>query len=485
MKTINQVAGLRRVPVCGCIVLLFFCLAVEGLFAGAPSPGSGGGPNGQLTSWSFADTNNWLTDAGHAPIAFTNIENVTASYGRALQLDSTNVAFLQYKVVETDNTTNLTVDTGCLTFWFQPSWSSATQGGTGPNVPGRFIEVGAYTTNSAVGWWSLYLDEGGTNIYFSGQTNSGGGTGTNYLSAPISWTSNQWHFIALNYSATNTALFIDGSAVTNGPGVSVLPGAAVLADGFFIGSDSNGVLQAHGEFGGITTYKAELDTNLINGTFNMYGLFYLGPSSFPFLDAPSSPGYSAYGYNVIGGPGYVQYVTNGSFPTGGQVYFTNMSASVATNFTTTFNFSVAGGTNGVPYDLFGTAALANPAKNAQWSWLGQVYTGGVYTLTNQPNYTACYILGTPQDSNHGGITDTYQLFVSHTDPNGSGFDTSGIPIAWEVLEGLNPETPNLGNLDPDMDGLINLKEYLYGTRPLVSEGFNIWVANPAGISGIP
>ncbi len=45
---------------------------------------------------------------------------------------------------------------------------------------------------------------------------------------------------------------------------------------------------------------------------------------------------------------------------------------------------------------------------------------------------------------------------------------------WQVLHfgkiGNNP------NSDPDQDGLTNLKEYLYGTDPQVSEGFTIWTS---------
>ena len=39
---------------------------------------------------------------------------------------------------------------------------------------------------------------------------------TNYLTFPISWTANGWHFIALTYSATNLALYLDGKLATNG-----------------------------------------------------------------------------------------------------------------------------------------------------------------------------------------------------------------------------------------------------------------------------
>ena len=49
-----------------------------------------------------------------------------------------------------------------------------------------------------------------------------------------------------------------------------------------------------------------------------------------------------------------------------------------------------------------------------------------------------------------------------------------MPDGWQVLHfgriGNNPMS------DPDQDGLNNLKEYLYGTDPQVSEGFTVWTS---------
>ena len=86
--------------------------------------------------------------------------------------------------------------------------------------------------------------------------------------------SNYWHLIALTYSATNTALFLDGVLATNGPGITSWPGTNVLAGGFFIGSDSNGVIQAQGAFDDLYTYNVPLDTNTVyygnTGCFGRY-----------------------------------------------------------------------------------------------------------------------------------------------------------------------------------------------------------------------
>jgi hypothetical protein len=151
-------------------------------------------------------------------------------------------------------------------FWFAPNWIGTNAGGTGPGEWSRLIEVGAYTTNASYGWWSLYTDPAGAKLYFSAQTNNG--SGATYLSAPIDWdTTNRWHLIALTYSETNSALWVDAVPVTNGLPVTYWPGPDVQADGFFIGSDSSGLSQAHGMFDDLVTYAYEIDGATISNVF--------------------------------------------------------------------------------------------------------------------------------------------------------------------------------------------------------------------------
>ena len=118
-------------------------------------------------------------------------------------------------------------------------------------------------------------DKAGTNLYFAAQTNDLSSNVTAYVSVPISWTTNYFHFIALTYSATNTALYLDGVLATNGPGVTVYPGPEVLANGFYIGSDSKGVYQAHGLFNTVATYNYPLSSNDVRTIFNWYYQFYI------------------------------------------------------------------------------------------------------------------------------------------------------------------------------------------------------------------
>jgi Concanavalin A-like lectin/glucanases superfamily/Bacterial TSP3 repeat len=427
------------------LMLALFGLATITTHADPP-PLGGSNTNLTLGTWPFSDTN-WLGSQGHTPLSFTNIANVAGGDSNALRIDSTNTAYLQYRIVESDGTTNLLLDRGSVMFWFRPSWSSTNQGGTGPGDWSRLLEVGTYTTNASHGWWSIYCDPAGTNLFFGAQTNNG--SGATYLSAPISWTNNLWHQIALTYSATNSSLYLDGQpAVTNGLGVTYWPGPDIQTNGFFIGSDSSGTpaTQAHGDCDDLTTYNYPLDPLTVSGNFNVFGIVYYGTNIFQFTrSAPFTPSTNSDGgFNVVSGTGYLQYVgASANCITNSQVYLTNVIASPAANGSTTITFTIAGGTNNVAYDVFGTAPLAgNNITNSQWFWLGQGYTCSTYTLTNQPNFQAYYLLGLPQDSDADGLTDAYETLVSKTDPHNPDTDGDGVSDGDEVQSGTNPFTPN-------------------------------------------
>ena len=82
-----------------------------------------------------------------------------------------------------------------------------------------------------------------------------------------------------------------------------------------------------------------------------------------------------------------------SYAYGNSVYLKNMTASIAGDGSTTANFSIAGGTNFVPYDILTTTNLLMPV--AQWSWIGIGYTSNNYTFYEQPADYGFYMLAKP------------------------------------------------------------------------------------------
>jgi sugar lactone lactonase YvrE len=208
-----------------------------------------------LARWHFDDTNTWAGEAGQLPLLTNNLIGIPSWSSNAVLIDSASPALLAYRVVEDNGSTNINCQTGSVLFYFKPNWSSVDQGGTGPGTSGRLIEAGSYSPDFANGWWSLYLNPEGTQLLFATATD---GNGMINLTATISWASNEWHQIALAYSPTGSALFVDGQPVATGGGVSYFPNADELADGFRIGSDENGNNQAGGAFDELETFASPL-----------------------------------------------------------------------------------------------------------------------------------------------------------------------------------------------------------------------------------
>ncbi len=85
------------------------------------------------------------------------------------------------------------------------------------------------------------------------------------------------------------------------------------------------------------------------------------------------------------------------------VYLTNITANFAYDGRITAGFSIAGGTNFVPYDILLTTNLLTPVL--QWNWLGIGYTSNNYTFYEQPTGMAFYILAKPSKTMTVGFGD--------------------------------------------------------------------------------
>jgi hypothetical protein len=502
MKTTNcqnKVLGLSRIVPAhafGVVVFLFFLCATQAQLL-PPAGGGGGTKYTPLNSWSFTDTNGWTSDGGTppvSPVSFTNVSGLFFGDGNSLIVDSTNPAWVQYNVIETNGaTTNLALDVGSIYFWFAPAWTSADQGGNGPGVYARLIEVGCYSSDGSAGWWSLLTDNGGTNLYFTVQP--GDGSTTTYLQAPISWTSNYWHCITLTYCSTNTILYLDGAAATNGPGITAWPGTNVTAGGFFIGSDGGGtgLLQAQGAFDDLYTYNVPLDSNAAYYMYeDFYPDYYLTPNNWFFVanivSAPSNPSTNLVTPDVITGQGnliltnltedYV-YGTNAN-----QVWITNVTASIASDGTMNAAFTIEGGTNGCYYDVFVGTAITSPLSKGNWSWQGQGQRRQRCGLSELPEGTVFIVLGTPQDTDGDGLTDAYELLVSHTDPHNPNSNLDGILDGWDVLLGLNPQISNVNTPSERANYGYTLADWLYTITGVQGKSGTITTDNEGNVQTV-
>jgi hypothetical protein len=405
------------------VVAGFLLCAFNTLAQTLPTYNSGGPTNVYLESWSFMDTTNWTDDDGYPPISFTNLDHSSLGDFHSAVIDTNVPAWLQYNILYSD-WTNLTVDAGSLTFWFAPgSWSSPN--GTGEYA--RLFEVGSYTPDSSYGWWSVFVDPTGSTLYFAAQANDLSSNLTTYISYPISWTNNYFHFLAFTYCATNTAFYLDGVWATNGPGMTVYPGSNVLANGFWLGSSSNGLNQAHGMFDTVQTFGYPLNSNDVNQLFNWYYPNYV-------INPYNAPMFSANGNAVV-------------------ISSTNLSLwpfNISNNLA---NLFIVNSGADILYELQGTTNLAHP------HWISEGFVDG----SELTNMTGASLLV--------GKTGTLFLRIrSWQDSN-----NSGIPDWWWLQYFGQITNVDANAADPAGDGFSNLQKFQMGLNPT-----NYYNPNPLG-----
>jgi hypothetical protein len=68
------------------------------------------------------------------------------------------------------------------------------------------------------------------------------------------------------------------------------------------------------------------------------------------------------------------------------------------------------------------------------------------------------------DPDHDGLSNL-QEYQYHTNPTNSDTDGDGLPDAWEIANGLDPQYPNDAGMDYDNSGLSNLQDYELGLNP--------------------
>ncbi len=376
----------------------------------------------------FEFPTNFAAQFGYSPLAYTNIFSVPVWRGDALVLEMTNAepAFLQYNLVETNGNTNLSFSTGTIILFVAPDWASAdtNQYGTGPGQTAYFLGAGDWRTGSPNGFFGLSADPYGTNLVLWGMSN---GVATNYVNAAISWSSNAWHALDVEYSPSNSFLYVDGQLAASGTGVTVVPGTNTWTNGLWIGSDSAGFEQARGAFWHMETWNLQWG-GLINTN---------GWSNLLSQITTWQAGQGGGGFGGMMGSGVL--TPDGSCTnciTGTNVYLANMSSLPDANGDggTTFVFSIQSGMTGAAYDVFTTTNLMGAGiTNSTWTWLGEGTNCGTYQITNQPVGPSFYVLGTPLPAADGsGLTQAYEALVHSTSSGGDGI--SGL---YKLMHGLS------------------------------------------------
>jgi hypothetical protein len=218
-----------------------------------------------LGHWRF-DNTSLSGDEGQVP-NITPYPATAASWSSNAVFVNTN-SVLRYGEIESNGRPNLNCRNGTVRFWFKPNWSSVNIGGTGTRNYARWIELGGYSDTATLGLWQLAVgDTNGNSIAFTTHSN---GVAETYWLAPVALVSNRWYQIALPYSPSNVALYLNGQPTTNslvqsfkdrpwvvatveklntwGGGIYNWPPPEIRVAGFRVGNDWGGGQQVHGQF---------------------------------------------------------------------------------------------------------------------------------------------------------------------------------------------------------------------------------------------
>jgi hypothetical protein len=317
------------------------------------------------------------------------------------------------------------------------------------------FELDAVGTSESANVWSLQVNADGTMLSLIAQSD---GNPTLLLQTNISWQAGQSHLIALDYATNATSLFIDGQLLAQGAGVATVPPQLAA---LFVGSSLAGSSVAGGDFDELCCFGKPPMARFYHPLTDADLLFYynvyapqaaLGPISAEeiaaraeMIAARRAQRAASLSAVSLDGSGMEAMAARGTYGalsdcvTNVPVYMTNVWAGFETDGTMTVTFDIVGGTNGLIYDVFGTTNMAaSSITNMPWVWVTNSPTCNTVVLINQPNVQTFYILGTPLDTDGDGLTDAYELLVSHTNPNNPDTDGDGLSDGWEVANGLNP-----------------------------------------------
>jgi len=388
----------------------------------------------------YRETFDWALRSGasEAELMIPNYGTLHESFsGYALQRVGP-VTPLIVPAIDGPGRTNVACDAaGAVRCWIIPYWSSQPEG-KGPGVYARLAELVVADAKGSAAVWSLQVAPDGAGLVLLGTSDTGP---AGLLKVPICWTAGQAHCVVLNYGP-KTELFIDGQLAASGGETLAVP-AKVAA--LVWGSTAAGDLSAGADLDDMCVFSRPLPATAVALYWDaLRSQAALGPVSADeraqrqaFLQAAlqlaakakaereaameaSSPQMML----LVGGAS--QCITN--VP----VHLTNMVSTFDTNLGWTVRFDLQGGTNGMPYDLFGTTNLIGDSiTNSRWTWLERGPTCSTYQYTNQPGLTALYVIGLTNDTDDDLLSDAFERLASKSNPAQWDTDGDGLPDGWE------------------------------------------------------
>ena len=321
---------------------------------------------------------------------------VSSFSGFALSRDSqTVVPWIVPALDPNTGHTNLTCDgAGALRFYVAPRWTSTSISGVGPGSPAHLADMVASSASGTALVFSLQATGDGNSLQLVDYT---GSSPVILLSAPIAWQAHQFQNIVLNFG-NQSALFINGQAVAQGGATVPIPKAV---GELVLGSSIAGTDCAKAAVDEFYSFSCNLTPLEAASYFQFTGaVAALGPIS-PEEDAAM---FAAAQMQMALRPVFEQNpVKTLSF--GGLLSFTNFSATLQSNGTTTVTFDLQGGSNGVLYDIYTTTFVTNVLtnNNQSWNWAGQGLSCTTITLSNQAQDLSFYGWAVPTQTMAVGL----------------------------------------------------------------------------------